>query len=249
MRILDAHIHLGWDCVFDEEQTEEQILGTNEPLGVQGGVVQPFISRPYIQKNREIHDRLCKFCNAHKGDYFGLGSINPHFEPEEYIEEATRCVKELGFVGLKITPIAHACHPASKDAYTVYETARKLGVPVMVHTGAGIPFADPVQLLEPIKHFHDLKIIIAHAGLDIMNTQAIQLAKQFDNAFLEPSWCSTVSLANMYRQCGAEKIMFSSDTLNNVEAELTKYRYVFKKEAEQEQVFHKTAEMVFKLKK
>ena len=247
MKIIDAHVHMGWDVVFDEGQNEEEILSTNQGAGVAGAVVQPFITRPYIEKNREIHDRIFKFCENSKGDYYGLASVNPHFEPEEYVAEATRCVKELDFVGLKITPIAHACHPASKDAFTVYETARKLGVPVMVHTGAGIPFADPVQLMEPLRQFPDLKIVLAHAGLDIMNTQAIQLAMQYDNAFLEPSWCSTVSLANMKRKCGPGKIMFSSDTLNNVEAELAKYRYVFKSDSELEQVFHKTVETVFAL--
>ena len=247
MKILDAHIHMGWDVVFDEGQSEEEILQVNNRLGVDCGIVQPFISRPYIKENQKIHDRIYHFTQKNKGKYYGLASINPHFEPEEYFEEAARCINELGFVGLKITPIAHACHPASKDAYTVYETAKKLGVPVMVHTGAGAPFADPVQLLEPIKKYSDLKIIIAHAGLDMMNTQAIQLAKQFENAFLEPSWCSTVSLANMHRECGSKKIMFSSDTLNNVEAELTKYRCVFENKDDLEQVFYKTACDVFNI--
>ena len=67
----------------------------------------------------------------------------PIFYPEDYYEEARRCVQDLGFVALKITPIAHACHPSSKDAYYVYEVCRELKVPLMIHTGNGIPFADP----------------------------------------------------------------------------------------------------------
>ena len=247
MRILDAHVHLGWCVVFDEGQSESDILEVMGENGVTGGIIQPFITRPYIEKNRELHNRIKTFVDGHKGDYYGLASINPHFDPDEYHAEAVRCIRELGFVGLKITPIAHACHPASRDAYFVYETARELGVPVMVHTGAGAPFADPAQLYKPLKDFPDVKLVIAHGGLDAMHTQAILMAKLCDNAFLEPSWVSTVSLNNMKQQLGAEKIMFSSDTLNNVAVELTKYRYVFRTDAELEQVFHRTAEQVFQL--
>lgn len=43
-----------------------------------------------------------------KGLFYGMASINPHFKDEEVYDELKRCVKELGFVGVKITPIAHA---------------------------------------------------------------------------------------------------------------------------------------------
>ena len=56
MKIIDAHIHLGFDYVFDGEvQSEEQILETFEQYGVHGGIVQPFLPRYYIEDNRQIH--------------------------------------------------------------------------------------------------------------------------------------------------------------------------------------------------
>jgi|BioPla2DNA2_1021312.scaffolds.fasta_scaffold142915_1 hypothetical protein len=42
-----------------------------------------------------------------------------------------------------------------------------LGVPVMVHTGSGAPFADPISLIGILKYFKDMKIVLAHAGSDL----------------------------------------------------------------------------------
>ncbi len=248
MKIIDAHVHLGFDYIFDGEvQSEEQIINTFEEFGIQGGIVQPFLPRFYIEDNRKIHDRIKAFIDAYPGRFFGMASIYPHFSKEDYVTEATRCVKELGFVALKLTPIGHACDPGSRDAYTIYKTAQELGVPVMIHTGNGLPFADPSHIYKPLKDFPEVTFVIAHAGLDMFHTQAVILAEEFENCYLEPSWVSTTTLSEMKARLGAEKIMFSSDTLNNTAPELTKYRCVFTSEEEQEQVFHKTAEKVFKL--
>jgi len=112
----------------------------------------------------------------------------------------------------------------------------------------GIPFADPAKLFDAVKSFPDVVFVVAHAGTDLLNTQAILLAQTFENVYLEPSWCSTVTLAVMKAKLGPARLMFSSDTLNNTEAELAKWRYVFKDDADLEQVFHKTAEEAFGLK-
>lgn len=248
MKKLDAHIHLGWDYVFDEGQTEEDIITLFDRVGITGGVVQPFVERPYMDRYRALHDRIKAMCDANPGRFWGMASLSPHMDPLEYEKEVVRCVKELNFVSVKITPIAHACNPGCKDAYHVYEIARGLNIPVMIHTGNGIPFADPAQLRKPVKDFPDVNFVIAHCGLDTFSQQAIQLGEEFDNVFLEPSWVSTVTLNNIRNRCGASKVMFSSDTLNNTEPELTKYACVFKDPEECEQVYHRTAEQVFKLK-
>lgn len=245
MKILDAHIHLGEDCVFDEVQTEQDILNACEQYGVTGGIIQPFIPRMYVQATREIHDRIAEMCRMYPGRFHGMMSMNPHFAPEDYDAEAKRCLKELGFVGIKITPIAHAAHPAKKDSLHVYEVAREYGVPVMIHTGAGVPFADPMQIAKPVEQFRDVKFVIAHGGSDNMCGSAIYLAQKYDNVFVEPSWLAIHNLENMYHKLGASKMMFSSDMAVNLPVELCKYRQVIKKEEDQEQVFHRTLESVY----
>jgi len=245
--IIDAHAHLGHDYVFDLDATEEQLLSDYRRFGVDGAIVQPFISRTYIKDTAEIHDRIAKFCSDYPGKFWGMASINPHFTPEDYEKEAKRCIKKLGFIAIKITPFAHACDPSSTDGMHVFEVARELGVPVMVHTGAGIPFSDPISILPAAKAFSDIKIVLAHAGTDTYFAQALFLAKEFDNVYLEPSWLGIHHVMSALKTIGAGKMMFSSDHSINVPVELAKYRTAIEDKMELEKVMSGTAAEVFNL--
>ena len=41
--IIDVHGHLGEDVVFDEQQTEEQLLDAYKKNGVDGAIIQPYL--------------------------------------------------------------------------------------------------------------------------------------------------------------------------------------------------------------
>lgn len=245
--IIDLHVHLGEDVVFDETQTEAELLEFYKKYGVDGGIIQPYICRPYMEDTKAIHDRIAKFAKNKERRWWGMASINPHFRPADYDAEATRCVNELGFVGLKITPIAHACHPSSKDALHVFETCRGLGVPLMIHTGAGVPFSDPISVAKAVESFPDVPVVLAHAGSEMHNQQATYLAAKHDNVFLEPSWVGVIGVKNMIRAVGCGKIMFSSDNIYQIPVELAKYRSIIPNQADLEKVLYKNAVQLYRL--
>ena len=248
MLILDAHAHLGHDVVFDEDSTEEELLHWHERCGVSGAIVQPFVPRPYLEDTAAIHDRIAALCRQHPGRFFGMASINPHLRPQEYDREAVRCVRELGFVGIKLTPIAHAAHPNTADGRHVFEMAQTLAVPVMVHTGAGAPFADPAALEQVAADYRAVPIVLAHAGTDLLFTQALALARRHEHVYLEPSWLSILNLRKALGTIGAGKIMFSSDHAVNIPVELAKYTTLLSPGPELERALAGTAIEVFGLK-
>lgn len=246
--IIDVHAHLGVDCVFDEEQTEDELINAYKENGIHGAIVQPYIPRIYIEDHMNIHDRiytLCKKSNEIK--FWGMASINPHFRPEDYDKEAKRCIQDLKFVGIKITPIGHAVHPSSKDSIHVWEICRELDVPLMIHTGAGIPFSDPISVEKALEKFPDVVCILAHAGSEMHNQQAIYLAKKYDNVFLEPSWVGVIGVMNMVKEVGCSKILFSSDNIKQIPVELAKYKSIIKNESDLEKVLYKNAINLYKL--
>lgn len=245
--IIDVHAHLGYDCVFDCGADENELLAANRQYGVDIAIVQPYVARPYIEDHVEIHDRICDFCRRNPGRFYGMASINPHFRTEDYDRELTRCIEELGFVGVKITPIGHAAHPASKDSMHVFEMAGRLDIPVMVHTGAGIPFSDPTACIPAIRAFPNVKTILAHAGGDMFFEQALILAREYENVFLEPSWLSVFNIRTAVEAAGAAKVMFSSDVPENIPVELAKYKSAIRNESDMETVMCGTAARVFKL--
>jgi len=245
--ILDVHIHLGEDVVFDEAVTEEELVDHCQIHGVSGGIVQPYLCRPYIEDTREIHDRIARFCRSGNLMLWGMASINPHFRPEDYDAEARRCMEELGFVGIKITPIGHACHPSGKDALHVFEVCRALKVPLMIHTGNGVPFSDPISVQRAVEQFPDVPVVLAHAGSEMHNQQAIYLARIHDNVFLEPSWVGAIAVGNMLKTLGASKILFSSDNIYQIPVELAKYRSVIRDPEELSRVLYGNAVDIYGL--
>lgn len=213
---------------------------------VQGAIVQPSLPRFSLKANKEIHDRIFEFSKCDKMKIWGMASIYPHFTQEEYREEAIRCVKELGFVGLKLTPIGHACDPESEDGMYAFSVAAELGVPMMVHTGSGIPFSSPMHILKAAKEYPELKIVVAHAGMGVMAREAVILAQICENVYLEPTWTGVADMGMIYKELGAGKIMFSSDHVNNVTVQYETIKTVVP-EKEMEQVLYKTAESVYKI--
>lgn len=247
--IIDIHAHLGEDVVFDEELTEEELISSYEKNGIDGGIVQPYLPRIYMEEHRKIHDRIYELTQYKKKKFWGMASINPHFTPEDYDREAERCIRELGFVGIKITPIGHATHPSSKDALHVWEVCRGLKVPLMIHTGAGIPFSDPMSIVKALESFPDVTCVLAHAGSEMHNQQAAYLAKKYENVYLEPSWVGVLGVMGMIREVGCDKIMYSSDNIYNIPVELAKYKSVIPNQKDLDKVLYQNAVRVYQLKK
>lgn len=246
--ILDLHSHLGEDVVFDEELTESELIAAYEKYDIDGGIVQPYLPRIYMEDHMTIHDRIYELTKSKKKKFWGMASINPHFRPDDYDREAKRCINELNFVGLKITPIGHAVHPSSRDAFHVWEICGELKVPLMIHTGAGVPFADPMSIERALESFRDVTCVLAHAGSEMHNQQAVYLARKYENVFLEPSWVGVIGVKKMVNQIGCEKIMYSSDNVDNIPVELAKYRSVIYNQEDLDKVFYKNAVKIYNLK-
>lgn len=246
--IIDVHAHLGEDVVFDEATTERELLDGYKKHGVDGAIIQPFICRPYVEDTREAHDHVHRFTQSGEMKLWGMASINPHFRREDYEAEAERCIRELGFVGIKISCIAHACHPSSRDGLHVFEVCRALGVPLMIHTGNGVPFSDPMSAAPAVESFPDVRVVLAHAGSEMHSQQAVYLARKHDNVYLEPSWVGSIGFGNMLSRVGDRKILFSSDYFKQLPIELCKYRSLIESAESFDRIMYKNAVEVYGLK-
>jgi predicted TIM-barrel fold metal-dependent hydrolase len=148
---------------------------------------------------------------------------------------------------VKLHPLAHAVSPALPVSDVVFETASELGVPVMVHTGTGAPFALPSLLIRRARQFPALRIVLAHAGFAIYSEEAIVAAEVCDNIFLEPTWCIAGDIRRMVKTLGPERVMFGGDLPSNVPVELTKYRTLDFTDEERSWCLWRTAATVFGL--
>jgi len=243
-KIVDTHAHLGECCVFGGFTTEEDLIRRMEECGVDATIVQPY---PGAKDFLKRHDEIAALCQKYPGRIFGLASLSPHIGRDRYRKEVERCVKELKFVGVKLHTIGHAVNPLSEDGNLVFETAHDLGIPAMVHTGAGIPFALPALCIPAAQKYPGLNIVLAHAGMGIVSAEAQVAASVCKNLYLETSWCLGEDIRWMISTIGPDRVMMGADLPSNVPVEFAKYRALDLKPETYDQVMGKTAIEVFKL--
>ncbi len=242
--IIDVHQHLGPCRVFGLNIEEADLMAALDRNGVDAAIVQPYPGAP---DPGAVHDRIAALARQHPGRIFGIMSMSPHCDPEVYRAEARRCVEELGFVALKIHTIGHAVNPLTPDAQVVYRTAAELGVPVMIHTGPGVPLALPALILPASREYPGTTFILAHSGHTIYAPEAFVVAQERTNIVLDTSWSAPDDIKWFIEGLGPDRVMMGSDSLLNLAAELAKYRALDLDDATLERVLAGTARAVFRL--
>lgn len=245
MFIVDAHAHLGRCRIFDLEVTEKDLIGAMDRGGIDAAIVMPF---PGADNPKKVHDDIANLSTKYQGRIFGMVNMSPHIDPEEYWTEAYRCIRNLGFVGIKLHTVGHAVNPLSQDANLIFQAARELGVPVMVHSGPGIPFALPSHLIPKAREFSDVKIIVAHAGFIFFTGEAWIAAKECPNIYLETSWLFPDDIYWLVTTLGAHRVMMGTDLPKNVRPTLIMVEEAGLNEDQKKQVLGQTAIEVFNLK-
>ncbi|HBY96662.1 MAG: amidohydrolase family protein [Ardenticatenaceae bacterium] len=244
MLIIDTHVHVGEDRILNIAQSEDELIRAMDANQIDVAIVQPFPGDPNLPR---AHDRIAAMAQKQSGRIWGLASLNPHMDPDEYQREMERCIKDLGFVALKCHPVAHVVMPLTAASDLIYTTAHSLGVPVMVHTGMSINAAGPAVVIPYALRYPDLPIVIAHSGFALQAFDAMAVAMAFKNVWLETSWTPVTSLRRMIKTLGSERIMFGTDSILNMPVEITRYCSLDLDEKELRQVFHQTAIDLFKL--
>ena len=244
--IIDVHTHLGYDYVFEEDFSPKELLTNMEKNEVDVSIVQPgtvLDLRTVIEQHNAIADLSKKL----PGRIFGMANPNPHLPRDDYCEELERCIKDLGFVGVKLQTLGHGVDPNKSTGRNIFEAASDLSVPVMVHTGTGIPRSLPSALIPTAKDFPDLKIVFAHCGGSMFAGEAALAARLCPNMYLETSWLPGFVTRGFCRALGADRIMFGSDHGDNVATELTKFRTMGLTDEELEWCLGRTAVKVFRI--
>ncbi len=221
IKIIDTHVHLGYDHVYDCENKIEDIIDGMSANSIFKSLLIPFTNF-YEQDVINNHDLIFEACKVYKEMFYGICCPNPHLSDDFVRDEIVRCIKVLGFVGIKLNTQAHAVNPLSKDGKKIFKIAADLEIPIMVHTGSGVPFSLPSLLIPIAEEFSDLKVVILHSG-QYFSDESVLIAERYSNIFLETTWTPVSVIGSFIKRLGSEKIMFGSDHIANISVELKKY--------------------------
>ncbi len=234
------------DQVFEHEFTREALLLGQSANGVDVTIVQPG-SVADLPTVRAQHDAIAALAREHPGRFLGMACPNPRLPELEYFEEVQRCVRDLGFVGLKLHTLAHAVSPVSRAGRRAFEASQAFGVPLMIHTGSGLPWAAPGLILPAARDFPGVRVVMAHSGMMVFAVEALPVAEACPNVWLETSWTGGPHVRRFVRTLGPDRVLFGADHADNVATELTKHRTIGLADHELEWVLGRTAVEVYGL--
>jgi len=140
--------------------------------------------------------------------------------PMEAVRELRRCVKALGFKGVRILPWLWGLPPNDRRYYPIYSECCELQVPFCCqvgHTGPmrssepgrPIPYLDEVAL-----DFPELTIVGGHIGFP-WTAEMISLATKYPNVYIDTSAYKPgrypIELIDYLRGHGRRKVLFGSN--------------------------------------
>jgi predicted TIM-barrel fold metal-dependent hydrolase len=223
----------------------ENILGAMSVNHVVCAILQPLggATDPIA-----VHRQIAEYTQQYPGHIFGIASLNiKEYGAERVVKELETCVKEFGFVGIKLHGFSHGFSPNSPLGRVYFETADRLGVPLMGCVGAhGMPFTNPGLYADMAQEFPNVKIIFAHLDYPIAEI-AVSIALRTPNIYLSSSLSIPAYLRLALEKCGAEKLMLASEDSDSITAEIAKFAAIGATETQMEQMLCHTPLDVFNL--
>lgn len=218
--IFDTHTHIGYGLHHGRRTTAEELLRAMDEFGVDRSLVIPF---PVVEDHREAHDEIARAARGRPDRFIGAACIYPYIRREEFIDEMKRCAEELGFRAVKLQPQYQPLNPLWPTSDFFFETALRYDLPVVVHTGSGIPYSLPSLYIHTARKFPDLKIVLAHCGGGgLLLGEAIVAAEVCPNIFLELSSLMPHHVLEVLRHVPPNRLMIGSDLPESLATEMTK---------------------------
>jgi predicted TIM-barrel fold metal-dependent hydrolase len=164
------------DRVVEAAVSWDEYLAAMEPVdracvfGIRfkGGAMPAGREGAGVQWHRNVNDEVAALARAYPDKLIGFMSVHP--EEDGVVDEIERCVHDLGLKGITLGPNYQHFDPLGRAAFVVYETAQRLGLPILFHQGASpmrtapLRYAHPLVMDDVAIRFPELRIVMAHLG-------------------------------------------------------------------------------------
>lgn len=171
-----------------EEIPVETTIAAMDEAGVRLGLICAWWGP---QGSLISNDEVAALVRKHPDRFVGIGSVDL-YRPMDGIRELRRCVRELGFKGLRIVQWLWNLPPTDRRYYPLYAECIELGIPFCFqvgHTGPlcpsepgrPIPYIDEVAI-----EFPELKIVGGHIGYP-WTVEMIAVATKHPNVYIDTS--------------------------------------------------------------
>jgi predicted TIM-barrel fold metal-dependent hydrolase len=211
---IDAHTHMGRRATPLGHGVAsflgEDLVRNLDAVGLDRAVTFPLgaSATDYSEANRIIAEEMAKYPER----IIGFCRINPNFGPDASVKSLDHALGTLKLKGIKLHPEIEFFDPNEEALMgPVYEAARRYGVPILFHTGMSSKAA-PAVIAELASRYRDVPVILGHMGVSEYVKQAVTVARQNENIFLETSVVGWMPLLlEAFHGVGSSKILYGSD--------------------------------------
>lgn len=203
--IIDCHNHVGEPWGTKDRQTPDELLEKMDRAGIDMAVIFGFKYENYD------NEYTYKAVKAHPDRFIGFAEIAPWRHPN-YAEIVKSDIEKYGFKGIKIHAMAHSFKMSSVGVLKpIFEVAREKKIPIIAYSGDEL-YATPIAFRYIAAEFPDVPIIMAHSGFMQNTPEAIMVAKEFKNIYLEHASGISGGIMESLKEIGAERILMGTDT-------------------------------------
>lgn len=185
-----------------------------------GGVVHSLLSAWHGPQGALIsNDEVAGWVAQAPERLSGVGAVDIT-QPMEAVREIRRCVRELGFKGIRALPWLWELPPTHPRFYPVYAECCELGVPFCTqvgHTGPLKPseYGRPIPYIDQIAlDFPELVIVGGHIGYP-WTEEMVALATKYPNVYIDTSAYTAKryppKLLRYLKAHGRRKVLFGSN--------------------------------------
>lgn len=165
------------------------------------------------------NDEVAAFVRQYPTRLCGIASVDLA-QPMAAVRELRRCVKQLGFRGLRLVPWLWNLPPDDRRYYPLYAECIELDVPFCTQVGHTGPLLSsepgrPIPYLERVAlEFPELRIVAGHIGAP-WTQEIISLATKFEHLYIDTSAYKATrypaDFVEFLRGRGARKVMFGTN--------------------------------------
>lgn len=173
------------------------------------------------------NDFIAELTRRYPKQFSGFGSVEP-WMGKWAIDEAVRCVKELGLRGFKFHPSQQHFFPDDQQFYPLWAKISELDVPILLHSGTtGVGVGQPggggikLKYCKPIPHIDDvaadfpaMNIILGHQAFPWVTEQLAVLVHK-PNVYMDLSgWSPKYFEPQLIQYANTRvkhKVLFGSD--------------------------------------
>lgn len=199
---IDAHNHIGER--YGESQTGDELVAKLDAAGVDLACIFPFVEGVFS------NDATDEALAGHEDRLIPFLAVNPWTRAEAVAEVHRRADK--GYKGVKLHPTLHGYHLSDLGLVgPVLDAIRERELLVICHGASDLRNAPPEFALAA-NAYPEIPFLMAHSGTFWSHGQAIRLAADTPNLYLETSRVPIFEASESVRLLGPEKVIWGTDS-------------------------------------